>query len=106
MIGADRFVHNLSADLQAKHATQRYQFGVSDIDMWNGDQLIASVVVAVCDWHLREACVDGPWTLPVGDMSALLRAVRDGFAAGEDGLPKPSADSWAALVKVFEYLWD
>lgn len=107
MIGADRFVDNLSPDSQKTHATQRYQRGYSEIDMWNGDTLIADVIVAVCDWHIAYGNTS-PWHLEKSKWNDILQEIRDGFSArAEDGgVAYPPKSAWKLLSKHFCQLWD
>ena len=109
LIGADKFVNDLEPDRQALHATQRYQRGFSDIDMWNFDGYLADVIVAGCNWMIdRES--SGNFTLPPmlddgKDWVAILTEIRDGFTAAED-FPDPPDSAWLLLQKYFRYMWD
>lgn len=106
MIGADRFVGNLSPAVQTTHATQRYQRGYSDIDMWNFDVLLADVIVAGCEWTIQHGH-GSPWKLAQDDWHDIVRQIRDGFATrNSSGAPQPSKEVWRLLRKNFQYLWD
>lgn len=108
MIGADRFVNNLAANQQALHATQRYQRGYSDVDMWNFDILLADIVVAACDWYLGDARNTGsPWGAEPNEWRDALTEIRDGFSTRDDaGVPHPPKSAWKLLRKHFRSFWD
>ena len=107
MIGADKFVDTLHVDTQKVHATQRYQRGISDIDMWNLDSLIADVVVFGCDWMMANAH-STPWHLEQGQWHAILAQIRDGFSCRDDdsGGVNPPDEAWQLLKDNFKYMWD
>lgn len=106
MIGADRFIDKLDAPSQAKHATQRYLRGFSDIDMWNFDRFLADVIVAGCDWCIQHGKTS-PWHLPDDQWKAILWEIRDGFAATDgSGAPKPPESAWETLRNNFKHFWD
>lgn len=107
MIGADRFIGYLDADRQTLHATQRYQRGYSDIDLWNLDTFIADIIVAGCDWYLAgKSVTTGPSTMSIAQWHNCLKTVRDGFARDIRGGVSPPAEAWATLRQIFGMLWD
>lgn len=106
MLGADRFVAQLSVDQQKVHATERYSKGISEIDMWNFDSYLADVIVAGCEWHLARGNTS-PWHLEVSQWQAILTEIRDGFAERDAlGIPNPPKSAWKALRRNFKYFWD
>lgn len=105
-IGADKFIHKLNDESQTRHATQRYQRGFSDIDMWNFDGFIADLIVAGCDWMIANG-VTSPWKLDEGDWHDILRKIKEGFTyRNEFDVPDPPKDTWRLLRKNFRYMWD
>lgn len=106
MIGADRFIENLDNKDQAKHATQRYGHGISDLDMWNFDSFLADVIVSGCNWYIENA-MGSPWHLEWHEWRQILTKIRDGFSIRDErNLPKPSEEAWELLRKYFSDLWD
>lgn len=106
MIGADKFINDAKPDIQARHATQRYLNGVSDVDMWNLDCLIADVIVAGCNWYLENGQT-APWHLPKDEWDEILVTIRDGFAVrNECGAPEPPEPAWECLKHNFRFFWD
>lgn len=106
MIGADRFVDALPPAAAAKHATQRYARGISDIDMWNFDVFLADAIVYACDWHMRQGNTS-PWHVEKGEWENILNVIRDGFAARDEwGNTNPPKRAWNLLRKNFRYFWD
>lgn len=105
-IGADRFVNDLAAHDQARHATQRYRRGYSDMDMWNFDTFLADIIVAGCNWMIHEAMTI-PTVIDDGEeWHAILAEIRDGFSSREDNAPTPPDAAWELLRKYFNYMWD
>lgn len=106
MIGADRFMDNKDDAIVKKHATQRYQRGFSDIDMWNFDVFLADVIVVGCQYHIDQGSTS-PWHLDYEKWKDILITIRDSFASrDESGAPAPSKEAWRLLRKHFQYLWD
>lgn len=107
MIGADNFVNDLEPHRQSLHATQRYQQGFSDIDMWNFDYFLADVIVAGCNWMIAEG-KGTPVVLDSGeDWNAILKEIRDGFSHRDDTSElNPPKRAWKLLRKYFKYMWD
>lgn len=107
MIGGDNFVGNLDPQTQSVHATQRYQRGFSDIDMWNFDCFLADAIAAGCDWMIRNGA-GTPAILDNGeDWHAILAEIRDGFAFRDKYTePNPPKEAWKLLRKYFNYMWD
>lgn len=106
MLGADRFIDHISSKEQALHATQRYQRGYSDIDMWNSDLFIANAVVACCDWHIAQSSTS-PWHMEKNEWNQILQEIRDGFSrTSTSGAPKPTKRAWKLLRKHFRYFWN
>lgn len=106
MLGADRFIDHLDSVTAAKHATQRYQRGISDIDMWNFDRFFADVIVAGCDWHIANAQTS-PWHLEQKQWHSILQEIREGFSRSDSsGAPKPTKRAWKLLRKNYRYFWD
>jgi hypothetical protein len=110
LIGADKFVHGLEPHQQAIHATQRYQRGFSDLDMWNFDGYLADVIVAGCNWMLERES-SGDFTVPAmlddgKDWVEILTEIRDGFDTKSEDFPDPPDSAWALLQKYFRYMWD
>ena len=106
LIGADRFVDDLEPLQQATHATQRYQRGYSDIDMWNFDGFLADVIVAGCNWMINEAMTTPTVIDDEEDWHAILVEIRDGFSSRQDNAPTPPDSAWELLRKYFNYMWD
>lgn len=105
-IGADNFITNTSDELASKHATQRYQRGFSDVDMWNLDCFIADVIAAGCQWYIDngKTC---PWEHDVAGWKAILAEIRDGFSYRDpNGEPNPPKSAWKLLRNNFHHLWD
>lgn len=105
-IGADRFVDDLEAHDQARHATQRYQRGFSDIDMWNFDTFLADIIVAGCNWMIDEAISIPTFVGDLEDWHLILAEIRDGFATRKDDAPAPPDSAWELLRRYFNYMWD
>lgn len=106
MIGADRFVENLSPDMASKHATQRYTGGISEIDMWNFDRFLADVIVAGCNWHMVNGQTS-PWHLEQKEWHAILTEIRDGFLREDsNGVADPPKRAWKLLRKHYRNFWD
>lgn len=106
MIGADKFAEHLTDKQQRLHATQRYQQGISEIDMWNFDTFLADVIVAGCDRMIAEGNTS-PWHLAEGDWHKILKKIRKGFSYRDDlGVPKPSKKAWKLLRDNYKYMWD
>lgn len=107
MIGADRFVHRLCPDHQAQHATQRYQRGWSEMDMWNFDSMLADLVVAACTWQLDCAKTGGPWDVTEDQWKQILLEIREGFSVVDPaGSPRPTMSAWILLMDNFSHMWD
>lgn len=105
-IGADSFIAELDDEQQTKHVTERYVRGFSDLDMWNFDSFLASVVVAGCEWHIRNAKTT-PAHLDREEWVDILTEIRDGFTCrGEEFAPDPPKRAWKLLRKHFMLLWD
>lgn len=106
MIGADRFIHNLTDDKQKQHAYQRYAIGISDIDMWNFDTFLADVMVKACDWFI-ECGSTSPWHLETDQWHDILRSIRDGFSIrNSDGSPNPPPEVFDLMRDNYRYFWD
>lgn len=106
IIGADRFINDLEPHRQSLHATQRYERGYSDIDMWNFDGFLADVIAAGCQWMIDEG-MTVPCILDDGeDWYVILAEIRDGFSCREDNAPVPPKRAWKLLRKYFNYMWD
>jgi hypothetical protein len=106
VIGADKFIKDLTEGQQKTHANQRYSQGLSDIDMWNFDVFLADVIVAGCDWMLENSQTS-PWKPGEGDWNAILREIREGFASRDDNdAPNPKKRHWKLLRENFKYMWD
>lgn len=106
MIGADKFADHLDNATAKKHATQRYQHGYSEVDMWNFDTFLADVIVAGCQWH-----IDSSHTLPghleQEEWKAVLIEIRNGFLLRDSGgAPNPPKSAWKLLRKYYRYMWD
>ena len=108
MIGGDRFVNELSPDLQVMHVEQRYARGFSDIDMWNFDSFLADVIVAGCEWMIRNG--NGvPTVLDDGSQwQEILEEIKQGFTrgGGDDPFADPPEMAWKLLRTYFSYMWD
>lgn len=106
MIGADRYISNKSDEVATLHATQRYQRGFSDIDMWNLDVLLADVIVYGCQYHI-DLGKSSPWHMDNKQWHDTLVTIRNGFARRDvSGAPNPPKKAWKLLRKHFGYLWD
>jgi len=105
MIGADKFVSVLKPERQTLHATQRYQQGWSDVDMWNGDRFIADVIVAVCRWKRSDKAMSFPADMELEEWHTVLQTIEDGFTE-KPGEVTPSQQSWILLQTYFRNLWD
>lgn len=106
MIGADKFIDELEPHRQSLHATQRYQRGFSDIDMWNFDMFLSDVIVAGCDWMISQG-KGTPTILDDGeDWNEILAEIRDGFSGRDIGAPNTPKSAWKLLRKYFNYMWD
>lgn len=106
MIGADRYISNKSDEVAKLHATQRYQRGFSEIDMWNFDVFLADVIIVGCQYH-----IDRPNSVPghmdQDEWQKTLIKIRNSFARRDwCGAPNPSKKAWKLLRKNFQYLWD
>ena len=108
MIGADRFLHNLDDARQKLHVTQRYERGISDIDMWNFDSFLADAIVAACDYYLSDkAATGGPWNKEPEEWKNILTTIRDGFSRRDDaGICQPPRWAWDLLRDNFHGFWD
>jgi hypothetical protein len=106
MIGADRFVNSMTEWQQKRHATQRYESGISEIDMWNFDVFLADVIVAGCERMIAKSSTI-PGHLSESEWHAILTEIRDGFTLSrKTGEPKPKKKHWKLLRGNFHYLWD
>lgn len=106
MIGADKFINDLDDASQKLHATQRYQRGYSDIDMWNFDVLFADLIVEGCNWMIKHGATS-PWKLDPVEWHDILMEIRAGFISRDgNGAPNPSKETWRLLRKHFRYMWD
>lgn len=106
MIGADKFVSDLDDARQTLHATQRYQRGFSDVDMWNFDVLLSDLVVEGCNWMIKHGQTS-PWKLGTEEWHAILEEIRAGFVSRDDnGAPNPPKEAWRLLRKHFQFMWD
>jgi len=106
VIGADKFINELKDEHQKLHATQRYEIGISDIDMWNFDVFFADVIVHACNWHM--SCGEtSPWHLQTDEWHRVLTVIRDGFAKRNDfDVPEPPEEAWQLLKDNFKHFWD
>jgi len=105
MIGADSFIHTLNPERQTLHATQRYQQGWSDIDMWNGDLFIADVIVAVCRWKRSDKAKSFPTEMTLDEWHMVLKTIEAGFSRCSDEVVPPP-EAWNLLQTYFRNLWD
>ena len=106
MIGADRFVANLDSATAKKHATQRYQYGISEVDIWNLDTFIADAIAAGCQAYIDKP-VSCPSHLTREEWRQRLVEIRNGFLRRDsNGAPNPPKRTWKLLRKNFKYLWD
>ena len=106
VIGADRFVDHLDPEQAKKHATQRYQRGYSDIDMWNFDTFLADVIVVGCQSHIHGS-IACPSHMTREEWRQTLIDIRNGFLRRDsNGAPNPPKAAWKLLRKNFKYLWD
>lgn len=105
-LGADSFIHKLDGPLANQHATQRYQRGFSDIDMWNLDVFIADTIAAGCQWYIDNAKLC-PFDMELDEWKAILAEIRDGFATRDpNDEPKVPKKAWKLLRNNFHHLWD
>lgn len=105
-LGADKFIHKLDGPLASQHATQRYQRGFSDIDMWNFDIFIADTIAAGCQWYIDNSHLC-PWGVEISEWKSILEEIRDGFASRDaNDEPNVPKKAWKLLRNNFTHLWD
>lgn len=104
MIGADWFIDKVKPELQAKHATQRYLHGISDVDMWDFDGFIADSIVHGCQWMIDHGH-SHPHHLTVEQWHDVLGRIKTGFNRARLG-GQVSDEAWVLLREHFRYFWD